>query len=275
MSVEWFLSQSHPEREVQLACCDCHPRRRVGAVCSDEELAHPWHPIQIVTVALQNKWMVHASTIVTPSRAESIKVRSNQSLAAAASLSVLKPTKANRRDVPSGLWAILMSVIVPGGAPLCSKCFRRRSWVRLGGRFFTMRRDMDVGCKVQVEKHSHQLRSEHAAPRRLRTSPIIWPNCTSSCAMASAASIFGQEKNPRGIPKAPFIVSGCRFRGDIDTISRLSRPMSRNTSAVLTATSRAPSRPSKTRSRTFPCWILARHSWTDKSTGNIATWTQI
>ena len=204
MSVEWFPSQNHPEREVQLACCYCHPRRRVGAVCLDEELAHPWYPVQIVTAAQHNEWIVHTSTIVTLSRAESIKVRSNQSLAAAASLSVLKPTKANRRDVPSGLWAILMSVMVPGGAPLCSKCFRRRSGVRLGGIFFTMRRDMEVGFKgANRKRHFHQLRSERAA-RRLLTSPI-W-NCTLSGMMASA-SIFGQEKNPRGIPKAPFIVS--------------------------------------------------------------------
>jgi hypothetical protein len=144
MSFELFPSQSHPERGVQLACCYYRPRWRVGAVCLDAELAR--YPIQIVTATLQNEWIVHTSTIVTLSRAESIKVRSNQSLAATASLSVLKPTKANRRDEPSGLWATLMSVMVPGGAPLCSKCFRRRSGVRLGGIFFTMRRDMEVEC---------------------------------------------------------------------------------------------------------------------------------
>lgn len=53
MSVELFPSQRHPVGDVRLACRSCHPRRRVGAVCLDEELAHPWRPIQIVTATLQ------------------------------------------------------------------------------------------------------------------------------------------------------------------------------------------------------------------------------
>jgi len=53
MSVEWFPSQCRPVRDVQLAYGCCHPRQRVGAVCLDEELAHPWRPIQVVTATLQ------------------------------------------------------------------------------------------------------------------------------------------------------------------------------------------------------------------------------
>ena len=205
-SVEWFPSQNHLVHEVQLVCCYCYPHQRVVAVYLDEGLAHPCCPVQIVTTTLHNAWIPHTSTIVTLIRAELIKVRSNQSLAAAASLSVLKPMKANRRDVPSGLRAILKSVMVPGGAPRCSKCFRRRSAVKLGGRFFTMRRDIEVECKLlQYKNEPLQLRPEHAAtPATCDKSNL---QCPPSNAMAST-SIFGQEKNPRGIPKAPFIVSG-------------------------------------------------------------------
>ena len=84
---------------------------------------------------------------------ESIKLLSNHRFASSASFSVLKPTKPNLLEVPSGLYAILTSVRVEyfkdeeevdavffEAWPV--KCFRNASGVKYGGRFLIIRRDM-------------------------------------------------------------------------------------------------------------------------------------
>ena len=106
-------------------------RGRSAAVCM--VLVHLSPPPTNVSNTLERdkkEKKLTPSTTATLIRVESTHVLSNQSLAAAASFSVLNPTNPNRREVPSRLCEILRSVMVPGGAPFCAKCFRRPSGVK-------------------------------------------------------------------------------------------------------------------------------------------------
>jgi len=141
----------------------------------------------------------------------------------------LKPTKPNLREVPSGLYAILTSVRAEyfkdeeevdaaffEAWPV--KCFRNASGVKYGGRFLIIRRDIAglvprLGVAVRVRGRGNTKKKLwektpeewEDSDRRLsvRSSHTYSQGLLS--AMASAEEV--QENNPRGIPKAPFIVS--------------------------------------------------------------------
>lgn len=84
--------------------------------------------------------------------------------------------------------------------------------VKLGGRFLTMRRDMKV--EVSEKTRTTPIGTCRDGHYKSCLCLLLVVSVAHHSAMAST-SIFGPEKNPRGIPQAPFIVSGHFFRGNI------------------------------------------------------------